>query len=706
LEAVKRISIKTAISKIRYIGNNIICVVDEENSVRFYSLNDYKLLDGFRIKLPKNRPLENSVDISQNGKYLAIGVNGKKKISVWDIKNKKQLFLLGWHKGDVLSVNFDRDGKYLLSGGEDGRSYLWSLETGKIVGILPPSADYVLCGDFSFNSVWMATGSYDKCVNISNLSMGIFFKKKSHKDAVTNLKFLSNLKLISGDKNGELLVWDYSQGSVLKKLTSMGEMISDIDFDEKNLFIFVSAGKRVGLYSLNEYTQISDKFIKLLAVITSIEYIPHNHSFIIGTIEGDIYFYDLLSDERELKSLINTKNYGEAYELLSKNPFLKTTKVYKSLEVEWNKALHTAHKFLEKEDIDSAKELLKHFMNVPVKRAIIQQLLKDFREFSKFKNAVINQKYSLAYSLANKYPSFKDTVYYKKMENHWKEAFNLAKKYVKNNDIEKAREVLKPFRGVSQKVPLIRALFNEKQLYDMLQEKLAKRDFKEFFLLIKKYPFLTQTEEYEKAINFAKSLNENVKEYLKRGDYAKVLYIVEILENFPGYEEKAKDYEEKAKVLMEFQRFLAQKNYIALVTLFKKYPFLEEVDDFKIFKKEIEDRFILAERYASKGDVKGIIDSLKDFINIKEFYPKIINLIKSAYLQQIISLLVEKLKGKNVDESVNKAFNNYINLFGLDSEIEDLLQKAKKLKIELNIETKEEDFESYSEINKLPLKIY
>ena len=709
MEAIKKIVIKTPISKIKYIGKDKFCVIDEENSLRIYSLKDYKLIGGFRIKLPKNRSLENSVDISTNGKYLAIAIDGKRKTSIWDIEKKKQLYILGWHKGNVLSVSFDKEERYLLTGGEDGRAYLWSLITGKMVGALPPHADYILSTDFSLNSLWAATGSYDRSITITNItSMGLSFKKRSHRGAVTNLKFISNRQMISGDKTGELIVWNYTQGNVIKRLENMSDMVVDIAVDKDNKYIFViSTDKKVALYSLENYNLISYDFIKLPSQPSSIEYIANKDYLLIGTLDGDIYIYDLLLDERELKAFLKSKKYSLAYDLIAKNPFLKVSKAYKLLENEWNKTLEIAQKFLEKGDIESAKEFLSPFKEVPVKRVIVQNLIKDFREFDRFKQAVINVKYPLAYSLINQYPSFKDTIYYKKMEENWKRVFEAAKQAVlKENNIEKAKQILKPFRGVAQKTPLIQALFTQSEIYNLLKEKFMKKDFKEFFNLVKKYPFLIETDEYKNALNFAETVDKTIQILLKRGEYKKVISYAQILKEFPGYEEKSKEYIKEAKILMDFQRLIAAKNYKLIFDYVKNYPFLEDVIDYKELQNQIKEKIKIAEEYASKGDIEGIIKNVGDLFKIKEYEIRIANLIKSAYLQQIIHLLTLKLKGKNVEAKILKAFKEYIRLFGFDLEISDLVEKAKRLKVNVDLSNLSQGDISTLMNKKLPSKIY
>ena len=709
MEAIKRIAIKTAVSKIKYIGKDRFCVIDEENSVRIYSLKDYKLVGGFRIKLPKNRPLENSVDVSSNGKYLAIAVDGKRKTSIWDIEKKRQIYLLGWHKGNVLSVSFDKEERYIVTGGEDGRAYLWSLLTGKMVGSLPPHADYILSTDFSLNSLWVATGSYDKSITITNItSMGLTFKKRSHRGAVTKIKFISQHQMISGDKTGEVILWNYAKGIVFKRLPNMVDMVVDAAIGKNNKYLFViSTENKVALYSLEEYNLVSNEFIKLLSQPSSMEYIADKNYLLVGTLDGDIYIYDLLQNEKELKSFITSKKYALAYDLINKNPFLQVSDAYKLLEKEWNKALDVAHKFLEKGDVESAKEFLKPFMDVPVKRVIIQNLLKDFKEFDRFKQAVTQQKYPLAYSLANQYPSFKDTIYYKKMEENWKKIFEAAKVAVlKENNIEKAREIFKPFRGVSQKTPLIQSLFTERQLYNLLREKFMKKDFKEFFNLVKKFPFLVETEEYKNVLRFAETIDNNIQLLLKQGDYKKVLSYAEMLKDFPGYEEKAKEYIKEAKILMEFQRVLAVRDYHAIFDYANTYSFLEDIIDYQKLQQEIKERLRMAEKYSAKGDIEGIIKSVGDLFTVKEYATRIANLIKSSYLQQIIHLLTLKLRGQKVDNKIIKAFKNYIGFFGYDFEISDLIEKAKRLKVNVDLSNVPEGDISTLMQKKLPSKIY
>jgi len=85
---------------------------------------------------------------------------------------------------------------------------------------------------------------------------------------------------------------------------------------------------------------------------------------------------------------------------------------------------------------------------------------------------------------------------------------------------------------------------------------------------------------------------------------------------------------------------------------------------------------------------------------------KIGQIVRSAYLQQIISLLIKAMKGENVKEYFEKAVRNYIKLFGFDMEISDLIEKAKRLKIDIDFGNVEEGDLTKWHLYKLPEKIW
>ncbi len=696
MKVEKILNLKHPISLVKYI-NSKVGVIDKANTFRMFDINDFSLMGGFKIKLPENNPLENSVDISINGNYLAVAIKGKRKTTIWDINQKKLIHTLGWHKGEVLSVSFDFDENYLITGGMDGRAYLWSVELGKMVSSLPPHPDYILSSAFSINSLWAATGSYDRMTSITNItSININYRKKAHRGAVTKIKFFKKF-MISGDKTGELIVWDYPKGKILGRMHNVADMVIDMATDENEEYLFViTKTKYVYLYDLKTYELITDKFITLSELPSSITYVPENTMLWIGTLGGSIYIFDIYSDEKKLIEAVKNNKYDEAYELIKKNPFLERTEAYKQLDEIWNKTVSTAYRLMEKGEYDKAKQILAPFLAVPQKRTIIQNILKDFSEFEKFKQAVLKRKYPLAYSLAAMYPSFKDTIYYKKMEEDWKRVFAKAKELIKIRGKEdEIRKLFMPFRGVTSKTPLIQALFNDKQLYELLRNYLLSRKFDKFFELVQRNPFLYETPEYEQAMKFAKKLDEEIQKKLKETKFKEALSLAQMLEMFPEYKEKAKEYIKEANILSNFLSALANNEYDVIEKMAFEYPFLTENEDYIEFKNKITQKFKLAENEAMKGNIKKVSEILGDLYKSNIFKSKIENLIKSAYLNQLLGILVKKDK-----EKLQKGVDNYIAYFGFDNEIEDIIKMAKKLG--MNLEIKNTEKSRFLDFNNLP----
>jgi len=705
VQPIKIFTIKRPISKIQYIGNDKIVVIDQLNTVRFFNLDELKLDGGFKINLPENRLFSNSVSISYNGNYLGLTIPKKNKAAIWNLENKKLAHTVGWHKGEIESIAFDYKSRYMATGGTDGRTHLWNIETGKMVGNLAPHSDYVTAIAFSQNSVWCATGSYDKSISITNISsMQFAYKMRIHSTMVTKIKFLKNFLMVSGDREGNLIISNYAKGKVHKRLPKLPDTVVDFVFDAHEKYMFASTkNKNLFLFDLIKHDIITDQFIKVNSTITCLEFIPSLMYLIIGTVDGILYIYDILSDEKELETYIQEKNYANAYELVQNNPLLKDSISYHHLEKIWEKTISKAQKLLEQSQKDVAEQILKPFMAIPSKRMFIQSLFKDFAEFEKFKTLVLKKKYPLAYSLANKYPTFKQTSYYKHMEKEFKKAFAIARQLMYDKTKEDyIKQILMPFRGVPEKTPLIQSLANEKEIYKLLKQKLAQKNFKDFFELISRNPFLADLDEYEKALEFGEKLLKAAQNALKEGNYNKVLQYSRMLEQFPMYQEQAKDLIYEANILANFIQLVANKEYDKVYEYVQKEPFLEETEDYKHLEEIWENKVKEAEQYSAKGDVEHILKSLEHYMKIKEKLPRIGELVKSAYLYQ----LLEKLKTETDDKTIEKGFKNYIKIFGLDLEVSDLITLAQKSGRKLDFTHIEEGDKRYWYKNNLPLNIF
>ncbi|NWF66679.1 MAG: WD40 repeat domain-containing protein [Campylobacterales bacterium] len=710
MKAVKVIDLKNPIVKIEINSNeNSIGIADESGSFREIDVNEFKLVSGFKINLEKPlRTFSNSVAISNSLRFIAICLADKNEVGVWGFKNKKLLRIFKRHSGEVESVQIDNKDHYIATGGTDGKVFLWNVKTGRLASSLAPHADYVTAISFSENSMWIATGSYDKSLNITNIAnLNKVSKLRGHSGAITSIKFLKNLKLVSGDKNGEVIIWDYSVNKLIKKMPKMLDVVTSfcVTNDQKYLFASSKNGY-IALYNLESGERLNDTFIKHSSAVTSMQFLSSKNMLVMGRMDGFLLFYDLNKEQTELNHAIKDKLYSKAYELVEKNPMLLDTKEYKLLEATWHSDLKQAEALLETGERDSVSKLLKPYMDITLKRAFIQKLLREFKEFEKFKFLVESRKFPLAYSMANLYTSFRQTSVFMKMEGYWRTYFNKAKDIMfKKGAEEDMKSLLAPFRGIPEKTALIQSLFQERETYNLFMLRLGKKDFKNIFLMAKQFPFIQELDEYNKIQTFADNLMQKCEQALKEGRYNEAVRNVQILTDFPDFEERAKNVIKLSNLYANLMNEYANKRYLKVYQMVDEYPFLEET----LLYNELESSWFSIideiEKMVAIGDVEAIKQRTDNYSKVKSKIPKIVQTIRSAHFVQI----EDAIKTKNLPvQNILSALQRYVEIYGYDDDLTYLVEIAKSkynMPIELGL-LQDGDISKIFGVKELPNNIF
>ncbi|GMH97735.1 hypothetical protein TrVE_jg4330 [Triparma verrucosa] len=166
------------------------------------------------------------IDVSSDGKTL-ISCSTDKTLSVWDLERNRRKRKLpdqeeGCHELAVTCVASSKNGK-VVSGSADKTVLIWDLKKegeeptkidfGKRVEAVAISSDdqsFYVVGDFG------AVRKYD--IN-SGEKMKEFKDSHGHTERVWSVAVTSkNSKLVTGDGNGDIIVWDSNYGKVIKRL--------------------------------------------------------------------------------------------------------------------------------------------------------------------------------------------------------------------------------------------------------------------------------------------------------------------------------------------------------------------------------------------------------------------------------------------------------------------------------------------------------
>jgi len=157
-----------------------------------------------------------SVCFSPDNRLLA-GAQDK-TVKIWNVETRKIHHTFVGHEFDIYSLDFSRDGNFIVSGSGDKKAKIWDVEKGECLFTLGNEEvgpkDGVTSVAFSPDGRLVATGSLDKIVRLWDAQTGYFLERyEGHMDSVYSVAFSPDGKtLASGSLDKTLKLWDL-QGS-------------------------------------------------------------------------------------------------------------------------------------------------------------------------------------------------------------------------------------------------------------------------------------------------------------------------------------------------------------------------------------------------------------------------------------------------------------------------------------------------------------
>lgn len=668
MEVLKLLNIKLPILQLKVLNNGNLAILDSNTTLRIISMDDYKVIGGFKSNIVHERLSSFVVDISAKGDFSATIIPKTNQAALFSTNKKELLYKLGRHQGEIESVAIDPNSRYCVTCGQDGKVFVWALKTSKLVFSMPPHADFVTAVAFNDNGQWIATGSFDRTINLLNLAtMKHPLKLVGHGSVIVRMVFLPEVRLLSAEKEGGLIIWDIRTGRLIKRLPKMNDNITALCITSDKRFVFVGTKLGyVGLYDMQSMDLIKQRYLKESEEISSIAFIESDYRLAIGTMSGNVRFYSLFGDQEASMNFIRQRNYKAFYLLLDENPMLLYSKGYEVVEKIWQDILTKAKVYLQKGDKNKAKELLELFSGIPNKNGLITQILRDFEKYAQFQNSIQEGRLPLAYSMAKQYPVFQDSEPYRKMEERWKKLFLKAQELIVGvGGEENARTLLAPYRGISEKTMLIQQLFAEKRLYEYFKKVIATRNFVKFFDLIRNHPFLKEFSEYSTVMQYSDKLYMQSMKSYQEGDYSTTKKACEILVYFPDYAKEATELLESIKVKHLFLDAIASENYLNAFAYLESYPLLYETPEAQKLEGHWNKTLDLALRYALKGDVEGLRREFEFYLPINAKHSAMGSVFAQCYSVQ----LEQKLRSRSDISVIENGIRNYVLMFGIDEYI-------------------------------------
>ncbi|MBV5320776.1 MAG: hypothetical protein JZU62_03750 [Sulfuricurvum sp.] len=702
MEVLKGFNFKHPVLHIKTLSNGNVGVIDAQNALRIIDTATYKVIDGFKTNILHERYIGTYVDVTPDGEYSISALLGTNQAAIFSLSQRKLIYKVGRHQGEVECVGLDPNGRYFITGGQDGKSFVWVLKTSRLAFTLPPHSDYVSTVTFNDNGQWIATGSFDHTINLLNIAtMNHPLKLRGHTSTIVKILFLPDAKLLSVDKEGGLIVWDMRNAKVIKRLQKMNDEVTSMCLSTSKRFVFVTTKLGyIGLYDMDTMEQVSSHYIKESTTITSVAFLSHPIRLAIGTLEGNLHFYSILGDEEIYAQMLREGEFKLFYAALEDNPMLSYSKAYDVAEKIWLDVIKKGRVYLEKNDRKKAKELFDPFIGIPKKNSQISQLLSSYEKYEQFQKCVQEGRLPLAYSLAKQYPAFQDSELYRKMEEKWKKLFFKAQELIiSSNGDEKAKELLAPYRGISDKSVLIQQLFEDRKMYLYFKKTIAQYDYVKFFALVKKHPFLKEFSEYTNVMEYADKLYIQSQKAYAKGDFPTSRKACEVLVSFPDYSKEAQDMLDTLRIKHLFYEAISSNNLSNAFMYMSSFPLLYETSEAQALERQWNSAVDKGQKLAASGNPRETLAVFEPYFGIRSKYQAMAAVIAQSYCAQI----EQKIRLHPSNDSIGLGIRQYVALFGVDEgimSIVELFNKVSLIKMDLR-SLRQGSLETWSPSNKI-----
>src|SRR5215207_6498365 len=191
-------------------------------------------------------------DFSPNGQWMAAGSDAG-TITIWNLGTRK-IYSSGRHKGEVLTIQFSPNNRFVISGGTDNYAVGFDTQKGEeVFRVL--HADWVEDITFPETATWFVTASDDARVRVWDLNTGKERLIMFQDGAITEVKISSDGKWIAATGDDKTVrVWSvYTGVEVLQvPLDTYGALLG---FTNDNQHLIASDGNgEISIWDLSRIT--------------------------------------------------------------------------------------------------------------------------------------------------------------------------------------------------------------------------------------------------------------------------------------------------------------------------------------------------------------------------------------------------------------------------------------------------------------------
>jgi hypothetical protein len=662
------------------LNNDTIIFSTKQSGIRVLDIDDYSVLSNI---LPQELDMAEMTLFSPNGNIIAL-VN-KNTIKIMLLKSQKIIKTIQIADQKILTLHFDASSEYLFVGTSEGRVLQYRYNSNTQLSRLcsfpyhfPDEKPQKVKDNFvsvinSYKNKIAATG-YGGTIYVMDLytrNDKIIINRSRIR--IETLCFIDEHTLISGNIDGVLEIIDLSKPKNIRRLNAPFTKIKHITPMPNKDYILVASDKKfISLINIKTLKVIDNKYLEFDEKIQKLVK-KDEQSLLVVLQDKSVQNIELVNLATLRKFIASNKLY-QAYRLLAKAPMLRGSQEEKDLEHRYQDTLQQTIALMLEENTHAAQELVKSLRTIPAKKNEIELIFTAFQQYKKFQLMFHEQKLNIAYSMCDKFPALKSTREYKSMERQWQEVFKKAEKEMMLNNTESARVLLNDYLLVSSKRTLIQfILYKNKEFIKFLQA-IKKKEFKQLSNLAKEHQTFASLQHYQSLHNELHNNFLEAQRLIQIGNTHLAQVIIDELEENPKYESLTQTLQTQCDAVEELYVYYNQDKLKKCYTLLDKNKFLKTTD-LGIYLEEKWNYLIKnCEVFALKGQLNKIESELDELKKLSSRSDKIGDILRLAH-QRKISHFLHKTEFKSAKEEIQ----NYIALFGLDIEIQQLMQEYNNL---------------------------
>ena len=501
-----------------------------------------------------------------------------------------------------------------------------------------PNSKYLVVGFAEGNIVQYR---YDAQVKISRLCSFVY--KKNH----TSLFSFKEGFLASSSDRGEILIFKTNSYTHKKIIKTKCTKIVSLVFLNASEIVTASRDGRIAIHTLRDKQKpryVDSPFTKLHNLVL----VPQTEYAIVCGNSKNIALVDLK------KARILRANFISFKKEVSQISLTNDAQIIVTLEA----------KEIEKITLPSSKDLTQDILH--------------------------NSLYA-AFVKVETNPALRGTKEYKQLQTLYEKLYLQVVEALCRHRTKEAHRVLKEFSTLKEKKADINTLFQSFKHYKHLITLVDEKKYLLAYGLVEKYPALKETKQYEemqeqfqKAYTLAEIAMKIGREDLAKNTlspYIAVLVkrpiIQELLQNKKREKKAKKGNDTEKKELDSLNKYYQEDDFIHCYELLDKYQYLQQYELAKLLEKHWDKVINSCENVALKGDIKGVIEILGEFIDIATRVAKIEDLLQLAHHIKIKAYIT-----RGESENAEYLLYKYLDIFGQNSEIllimQDFESKFKK----------------------------